>query len=70
MTNEISKKQQLDEQRRKRRQAARAWPTAAEAPPRAIPVLSAAPRAPAPLPAHRYPEKRVALGRRQGEWRK
>jgi hypothetical protein len=62
MTRGISKKLQRDDLlRKKRMQAARAWPTAAVAPP------TAAPRPSVGLPAHRYPEKRVALGKRQGE---
>jgi hypothetical protein len=66
MTRGLSKKlQRSDQLRRKRAQAAQAWPTAPLMPQKAIPIPSAAKRAPAPLsPAH-YPAKRSSLGERQ-----
>jgi hypothetical protein len=67
VTKGVSKKLQRDDLlRMKRMQAGQAWPTAAGAPPRAIPpVASASPRPSSALPAHRYPAKRASLGPRQ-----
>jgi hypothetical protein len=66
VTKGISKKlQRGDQLRKKRAQAAPAWPVAAKVALQAIPLPSAAPRPSAPLPAHRYPAKRASLGPRQ-----
>jgi hypothetical protein len=66
VTKGLPKKLRRDDQlRQKRAQVASAWPTAPLMPQKAIPIPSAAKRAPAPLsPAH-YPAKRSSLGERQ-----
>ena len=63
MTRGLSKKlQRSDQLRRKRAQAAQAWPTAPLMPQKAIPIPSTAKQAPAGLAAHRYPLKKSSLG--------
>ena len=62
MPNGVSSKQKREEQRHKRRlQAERAVALAGKMPVRLVKVPSAAPS----LPAHKYPAKRVAAGKRQ-----
>lgn len=62
----IPKRRRQDEARRKKRlQAAAAWPKASNSTPKAIQVPSAAPRPSVGLPPMTYPIKRATLGKRQ-----
>jgi hypothetical protein len=75
MTKGIPRKQRLAEQRHaKRVQGCATWGSAANKPPRAVPIATKpsrasvgriAPAMPEPLPPAHYPAKRVAIGKRQ-----
>jgi hypothetical protein len=68
MTKGVSARQQAEDRlrlRRKQRDEAASALVLAKKPVPAIPVASRAKRAPASLPAHRYPVRKASLGDRQ-----